>query len=766
MMPARRWLKEVTRPLSFLLDRNIPPAWVRGLAALWLLGCLGVLARFAAGTIAVARLARRSDRVADGDWLSLTQRIAGALGIARPLTLLRGERFGIPVTWGIIYPVVLLPRSADEWHEERRRFVLLHEMAHVRRLDALTQLIAQFAIAIFWFNPLVWLAARRMRVEREHACDDYVLRQGTAPSRYAAELLDLVRSFGTAPAGTARPAFAALAMARPAELEGRMEAILSAGKNRRALGRGRALATACAALLLIVPLAALSPFARQRFEPAEVAMPYTPAIAGFGSGAGAGEGSGWDAGYGLNTDELRELSKTLDSASSLYGRLTVSLLQDSAIYLKLGEKLALVVNGLVVNPQRAASLTPASAVATTVEAPVPAPPPVAFDATPATPSATPSAAAPEAAPCSSIRRNGSSSTSNSHHEDDDPAHAEYLFTRSGEGRCLHFALIGDLAVSPDEREIEALSPDGKVYIRDHVSDFDRELTVTSRRGGRLSYDYAQNGERAEYSEGARDWLSRVLPELLRETGINARERVARLRRAGGIDAVLAEIARTQSTSARRIQYSALLDMGGISDRDAEQIVRQAGRDLASSDGELSAVLAKVPKSARLSGRASEAVRSAIQQMSSDGEKRSVIQQYALSGDREMSLMAMKEARQISSDGEKAELLKSVAPRYVRTPGLRESFFATASTIGSDGELAGVLKASIPHARTNGDAAMSVIRTSKQMSSDGEKADVLIEVVNQRLLTSKQLRDAFMESARSIGSDGEYRRVLEAVLKRE
>lgn len=321
-------------------------------------------------------------------------------------------------------------------------------------------------------------------------------------------------------------------------------------------------------------------------------------------------------------------------------------------------------------------------------------------------------------------------------------------------------------MSPDEREIEALSPDGKVYIREHVSDFDRELTITSRRGGRLSYDFAQNGERAEYGVGAREWLGGLLPELLRETGINARERVARLRRAGGIDAVLAEISRTQSTSARRIQYSALLDMGGISDRDAEQIVRQAGKDLASSDGELSALLSNMPKSVRLSGRASEAVKSAIQQISSDGEKRGVIQQYALSGDREMSLMAMKEARQIGSDGEKAELLKTVAPRYLNSPGLRESFFATASTIGSDGELAGVLKASIPHARSNGESALSVIKTSKQIGSDGEKAEVLIEVVNQRLLTTKQLRDAFMESARSIGSDGEYRRVLEAVLKRE
>jgi bla regulator protein blaR1 len=89
------------------------------------------------------------------------------------------------VTWGIVYPVVLLPDDADSWPEERRRFVLVHEMAHVKRLDALTQLAGQLALALFWFDPLMWVANRRMQLEREHACDDYVLRHGTAPSKYA-----------------------------------------------------------------------------------------------------------------------------------------------------------------------------------------------------------------------------------------------------------------------------------------------------------------------------------------------------------------------------------------------------------------------------------------------------------------------------------------------------------------------------------------------------------------------------------------------------
>jgi len=154
---------------------------VQIIAAIWFVGALLVLLRLAIGTWRVGQLAREGARVEDGVWLSLAQRLANRLGVTRPLTLLRGERLAVPVTWGIVYPAVLLPHDADSWSEERRRFVLVHEMAHVKRFDALTQLLAQLSLAVFWFDPLVWLAAHQMRVEREHACDDYVLRDGTTP---------------------------------------------------------------------------------------------------------------------------------------------------------------------------------------------------------------------------------------------------------------------------------------------------------------------------------------------------------------------------------------------------------------------------------------------------------------------------------------------------------------------------------------------------------------------------------------------------------
>jgi hypothetical protein len=213
---------------------------------------------------------RRAYAVDDAGWLSLVQRLAHSMGIARPVTLLRSERACVPMTWGIVYPRVLLPTDADTWTSDRRTIVLLHELAHIKRLDAFTQLVAQFSTAVFWFNPLVWLAARQMRIEREHACDDCVLDAGARASDYANDLLQIARSLVTSGA----PAAAALAMARRSELEGRLLAILDPRANRRGVSRKRLAVSSLGVLALALPLAALRPVsqaARGRSDPAPVA---------------------------------------------------------------------------------------------------------------------------------------------------------------------------------------------------------------------------------------------------------------------------------------------------------------------------------------------------------------------------------------------------------------------------------------------------------------------------------------------------------------
>ena len=239
---------------SIDLERWFPIAWAVVAAAL--------LLRIIFGRLRLAMLARNAREVDDGDWLLLVQRLAHRLDISRPVTLLRSDRSCVPMTWGLVYPTVLLPVDADEWTDERRTIVLLHELAHVNRLDAFTQSVAQIATAVFWFNPLSWLAARAMRIERELACDDCVLAGGARPSDYAQDLLQIARSFSR----SSDLAAAALAMARRGDLEDRLMAILDPSTDRSAVSRTRLLGATLGILAVSIPLAALSPAPVQAAE--------------------------------------------------------------------------------------------------------------------------------------------------------------------------------------------------------------------------------------------------------------------------------------------------------------------------------------------------------------------------------------------------------------------------------------------------------------------------------------------------------------------
>jgi beta-lactamase regulating signal transducer with metallopeptidase domain len=240
---------------------------VRGVVlGLWLTLALLLLARLAVATTRLSSWKGSSRPVEDSSWLALVRRLTRSYGIERPVVLLENSLTDVPVTWGIVYPVILLPASSEEWDEEQRVAVLTHELAHVKRFDALSQLLGQLALALLWFHPLVWMAVRRMRMEREHACDDFVLVAGARASRYADDLLGLARRLSRPTA----PAAAALAMARRSELEGRLLAILDPAMKRTAVRRARVALLTLAVMVLSAPLAAFRPAARVTLQQPDV----------------------------------------------------------------------------------------------------------------------------------------------------------------------------------------------------------------------------------------------------------------------------------------------------------------------------------------------------------------------------------------------------------------------------------------------------------------------------------------------------------------
>ena len=237
-------------------------SWRLVVLIVWIGGCAVSLLPVPVGTVSLLRLERQS-QPADGSPIdSAARRVAERLGVRSRVRVLTSEHRWMPMLWGILWPRVLMPAAAREWSAQRVEAVLMHEFAHARRRDCLTQTAARLACAFYWYHPLVWWAARRMRAEGELACDDLVLRSGCRAPDYAEHLLYVAAGPRTGlPLGST-----AIGMAWRSRLEVRLRAILDDGRNRL----GPTCISAAGCMVLVGSLA--YPLALLRSEPTDRAV--------------------------------------------------------------------------------------------------------------------------------------------------------------------------------------------------------------------------------------------------------------------------------------------------------------------------------------------------------------------------------------------------------------------------------------------------------------------------------------------------------------
>jgi HEAT repeat protein/beta-lactamase regulating signal transducer with metallopeptidase domain len=226
-------------------------AW-SAIAVIWLAGALILLARLAVGLITVQRIANRAKEVTDQNWRMVSDRSIRALDVRLPVEIRTSTEVAMPFACGVVRPVIVLPADADSWTSQQKDAVMLHELAHISRGDLAMNILSHVVRAVYWLNPLVWLASYRLRVEGERAADDAVLRGGARPSEYADHLLSIVRTVGPTVPNVA------LAMARRSDFEGRLLAILEPGLSRARLTRVRAAGLAALFLAAVTPLAAMT----------------------------------------------------------------------------------------------------------------------------------------------------------------------------------------------------------------------------------------------------------------------------------------------------------------------------------------------------------------------------------------------------------------------------------------------------------------------------------------------------------------------------
>jgi beta-lactamase regulating signal transducer with metallopeptidase domain len=698
------------------------------IAGIWLVGVVLVLLRLAFGTWRVGQLARDGARVEDGVWLSLTQRLANRLGVTRPLILLRGERLAVPVTWGIVYPAVLLPQDADTWSEERRRFVLVHEMAHVKRFDALTQLLAQISVAVFWFDPLVWVAAHRMRVEREHACDDYVLRDGTAPSLYAGELLEMVRSIGMPNHDRAAPAFAALAMARRSEFEGRMLAILDPRLDRHTLTKRGTVMTAVIVALLTLPLAALRPFQQSGTSTtataATAALPESFKVSISEPAAPAGIASPAPAEVTSAQEPVSPKPITAatpgsawscDSYSRASGRSSTHIGHHG------GDGANQILNYVVSTGNRCAEAALVGRVKFSAD----------------------ESRIAELSPGGFAR----------FRERTDTFDRALAVTPVGDGSLSYTAMVNGRTVPFDGAMQSWLARFLPEVLREAGINVPERVARLRSQGGvpAVLRDVGEirstGAKRTHYEELLKTPMDPSDAEQV--TTQAARDLVAS---SGDLSAVIQQLPRRslRTSPARQAVGVALSQIKSSGDKtNTLQILAP------NADPEMLLVLAK-----------------AAEDLQSSGDKANFLiataSEYLTPGTESLRNAFFKTTSTLQSSGDKANVLITAIPYGHRSPQVALQVVATSKGLASSGDAMNVLISLISQRAIQPGATratLAVIERTLTMASSGDRANVLISLATHNLLSNSEVRDAFTKAAVALPSDGDRANVLSAAARR-
>ncbi|MHB8636122.1 MAG: M56 family metallopeptidase [Fimbriimonadaceae bacterium] len=229
----------LAHPFARGSEPSLPVGQIVILAAMgcWLAGCVLLAVRLLAQWVRIDRIVKGSRKVILPGYERCQIRVS--------------EEVRVPVAAWLGKSTVLLPEDYESWPEDRLRSVVLHESAHTKRLDCLTQLLACLACVVYWPNPLVWVLQRRMVTLAEEAADDLVLQAGIPPSRYAEDLLQIARTVRQKGPALMFP------MAANSDVGRRIEMILNTEKRRGSVHLAALAVAGLATAAITVPAANL-----------------------------------------------------------------------------------------------------------------------------------------------------------------------------------------------------------------------------------------------------------------------------------------------------------------------------------------------------------------------------------------------------------------------------------------------------------------------------------------------------------------------------
>jgi beta-lactamase regulating signal transducer with metallopeptidase domain len=674
----------------------------QGMAALiWICGAAVCLMRMLSLKWRLHMLVRRAGQVESIPLTSRLRWLCRDYGIRREVAVVASLELDVPIATGVLNPKIVLSPQSAEWTEARRNAVLCHELAHIKRLDAVTQTLAEIAAVLYWFNPLMWLTVRAMRVERERACDDYVLAFGTAASDYAHELLDIVSTLRRP-----QPA-AALAMARRSQLEGRVLALLNPRVHHGMISRASGTLLACGVFVVALPLSAATLQERQTVENS----PNAPAT-------------------GIVAPALAGVDR------------------------------APVAEPPVMSPPDPA-LAPAAA-PNPAPAPTAAPDP---SAAPVTNSNfeyhNNSTQGP--APFDCFEGSSANHTNISSHTDGE-GYKTWIATWSGGACTLEARSSGTVRFNAEATAIESITPGGYFEIDERKGDTLRYVRVEPGSSGQPNYTYKVNGAAREFDAEARAWFSSFLLEMERATGFSAGTRVPALLSKGGPQAVLTEITQLRADYVRQIYFTKLFENATLPGPMLVKALDQA-RDEISTDYSLAQVLLTIAQRYDLNDEAQRvAFLNATRNLHTDYEHSRVLIELLKRPNLSPQILraALESAKSIGTDYEKGRILTTLASLTTFDESEINTYLDLASSIGTDYEHSRCLMALMERQKLSPQAVSQILKSASSIGTDYEKSRILIAVNRSNQFDEKQIA-TYLTLVDSIGTDYERSRDLMALM---
>ncbi len=292
-------------------------------------------------------------------------------------------------------------------------------------------------------------------------------------------------------------------------------------------------------------------------------------------------------------------------------------------------------------------------------------------------------------------------------------------------------LTGEMKLSEDESEILEFPEDSYLSYSIKKRGQDEIKIKIERDDDEVEYKYYVDGDKTEYDQKAKKWFATVLPELLRRTGLNAKERVARFKQRGGDQAVLEEIKLIQTDYVTGLYMKELLNISQLSSADLNQLISQA--ESIESDFELANVLKAVISSQSLDDESWQQLFSASQT--------------------------------IQSDFELANLLKKSVNKLSNNDEAQALFFEAASSIQSDFEMRNLFAEFLDNQTVDKAFLGRMLKAAEEIQSDFELAS-LLQKADKNLLADPKLFDDYLEVSKSISSDFEMRRAFSELVSKE